>query len=271
MFPRPRWITRRAVGGPRAKSRLKRRPSLAIFYNASFIPYKQRALISLNASVLSPLVAPPGSSPDLMLPHKTLQHQRDQQKNGLETEPALIDSNGRPFNFSSLFGTETPRTSNSTSKSAATRAPVDQSRLWNCLSQLGAPIDDRLEPYDHQEYKEDPNYIPGVTDPWHSIHFDIDQGIDVQVSHRTRIDCGLRPQSNAFPAPNRRQQNILDAAFEIDLYEERSKVISEQSQLFIDKSRELKQRKQGPSSPQKSNHPAFGKTKSALSLNYLGN
>ena len=55
---------------------------------------------------------------------------------------------------------------------------------------------------------------------------------------------------------------------ELDLYEEKSKVISEQSQLFLEKSRELNKRRLGPNySPKKIGE--LGKRKSALSLTYL--
>jgi hypothetical protein len=189
-------------------------------------------------------------------------------------DPDLLDANGRPFNFSSLFGAKIPETSDfkHTKRETVAQRKVDHLRVFNCLTQLGPPIEDRLDfeelKREREEYKEDPNYIPGYSNPWSSINFNIEEGIEVQVSYRTRVDCGLPPKQLPADPPNRRQQNILDAAYECDLYEEKSKVISEQSQLFLEKSRELNKRRLGPNySPKKIGE--LGKRKSALSLTYL--
>ena len=218
-------------------------------------------------------------------PGLTLNNLRDKNhKQNAEVDNELMDSNGRPFQFDSLFGTHTakPQSFKQAQQRLAQRntgaeehQQVNQGRLGHCLSQLGPPIEDRLH---HQSvattynpdtgYNADASYIPGTSDPWSSIHFNVSEGLEVAVSHRTRIDCGLPPRQISHGPPNRRQQNILDAAFEIDLYEERSKVInSEQSVLFLEKSRELKQRKMGLNKHRAC--PTLQKKKSALSLKYL--
>ena len=187
-------------------------------------------------------------------------------------ESELLDSNGRPFRFESLFGNKIPSSKDFISqKSSHKEERVNQPRLSTCLSQLGGIVDDREhsleETKNYQHQAEIDSYIPGVSNPWSSIDYKVTNS-EVTVSHRTRVDCGLPPSSTSSVSPSRRQQRMLDAAFEVDLYEERSKVVSEKSAVFVEKSRELEQRRQGKSSksPQR---PRLAKKDSALSLNYL--
>ena len=208
--------------------------------------------------------------------------------NDIETD--LIDSNGRPFRFDSLFGHAIPtpkdfaahkHKSKSKKKkhnlsSSDEETKVNLARVDNCLSQLGPIIEDRL---DHNEQSlvlkqiertlEEEDYIPGKSDPWTSIHFDVSEGLQVEVSHRTRVDCGLPPRQLASLVPNTRQQRALDAAYEVELLEEKSKVISEKSALFLEKSRFLEQRRQGNRGQKQNIRSTLNKQKSALSLKYL--
>ena len=210
----------------------------------------------------------------------------------LEIDPDFLDSNGRPFRFDSLFGNTIPTTKDASHKkkkthrhqTTATTDLVNRPRLSNCLSQLGPPIEDRFDfgldrDQSYQcrrvEQKVDENYLPGISNPWSSIDFNVSEGIQVNVSHRTRVDCGLPPRRKTTPVPTRRQQRALDAAYEVELLEERSKVLSDKSALFIEKSRELEQRRQGNRGGNTNNTIAQDRAvllqhqKSALSLNYL--
>lgn len=196
---------------------------------------------------------------------------RRQRNKKLSVESELLDSNGRPFCFDSLFGNKIPSSKDFISHKISKEERVNQPRLSTCLSQLGGIVDDRdyrlEETKSYQHQAEIDSYIPGVSNPWSSIDYKVTNS-EVTVSHRTRVDCGLPPSSTSSVSPSRRQQRMLDAAFEVDLYEERSKVVSEKSAVFVEKSRELEQRRQGKSSksPQR---PRLAKKDSALSLNYL--